>query len=110
MHSYRDAKMLLVQVHQFHFIVRDFVLVRRLEDKSDCVSIILCFDCDDILIGSTLEDFRHAVKVEKLVLIALLMHLSSTIYLPRFMPIDRFRSHLYLSKPSARRERETRLT
>ena len=45
--------MLLVQIHQLHFIVRNLFLVWRLKHEVYCVSLVLGLHSDDIIIGCT---------------------------------------------------------
>ena len=53
--SLRDSKMLLIKVHQLHLIVRDLLLVGRLEHEGDVVSLVLGFHGDDVIVGCTSE-------------------------------------------------------
>ena len=43
--------MLLVEVHEFHFVVRDLFLVGRLEHEGDHIGLVLRLDGDDVIIG-----------------------------------------------------------
>ena len=47
----RDSEVLLVEVHEFHFVVRDLFLVGRLEHKGDHIGLVLRLDGDDVIIG-----------------------------------------------------------
>ena len=47
----RDHEVLLVEVHQLHFEVRNLLLVGRLEDESDDVTVVVSFDSDDVIVG-----------------------------------------------------------
>ena len=63
--TYWNTEMFLIQIHQFHFIIRDFFLVWRLKNKGNSVSIVLGFHCYNVIIGSTLKYLGHtATKCE----------------------------------------------
>ena len=50
--SLGDTEMLLVEIHQFHLVVRHLLLVGGLEHEGDVVSLVLGLDGDDIIISS----------------------------------------------------------
>ena len=47
----RDSEVLLVEIHEFHFVVRDLFLVGRLEHEGDHIGLVLRLDGDDVIIG-----------------------------------------------------------
>ena len=60
--TYRNTKMLLVEVHELHLIVRDLLLVWRLKYEGNCVSVVLGFHSNDVVIASALHDLRHTAN------------------------------------------------
>lgn len=58
--TYWNAKMFLIEVHQFHFIIGNLFLVGRLEHECDCVCVVLGLHCDNVIVSCTLEDLGHA--------------------------------------------------
>jgi len=60
--SFRNAEMLLIQVHQFHLIIGHFLLIRRLEHEVDSVGLILSLHSHDIIVGGASQNFSHAFE------------------------------------------------
>ena len=53
--SLRDAKMLLIEIHQLHLIIRNLLLVWRLEHEVNGVSLVLGLNGDDIIVSCAPE-------------------------------------------------------
>ena len=61
--SLGNAQMLLVQIHQFHFIVRDFLLVLWFEHECNSVCVVLSLDGNRVVVVGALQDLCHVSQV-----------------------------------------------
>jgi len=58
-----DSQVFLVEVHQFHLVVRHFLLVLRFEHKGHRVSVVLGFHGDCVIVVGAFQDLRHTGQI-----------------------------------------------